>query len=286
MEKSEEKVFKPKMRITTLDNQGIYLSDRLVDAATELYTGPKIQHKGPLRLEVTLTSNQDVENFKKYLDQLTGNLPIKAPNIGRGRPSTGSSTKVLETPREDILNKVEEMVKAGKNQSEVIKYLRDLGLVFILTQDLLYYFPDFPFKAKDVGEPTPESKQYPNSLSWCIRCVKRGKDPKTDKFDPMIMFGFSILGGPSKKVVPYLYKERKNPLRITPPKRALSFSDVEFTKFPKYMIPEERIKFSTEQRQLILNKDKKPSKFFLRWYRDVVFTDEVKAKLEEAINRK
>ena len=285
MEK-EEKVFKPKMRITTLDSQGVYLSDRLVDATTELYTGPKIQHKGPLRLEVTLTSNQDVENFKKYLDQLVGNLPIKEPSVGRGRPSTGSSAKALETPREDILNKVEEMVKAGKNQPEVIKYLRDLGFVFILTEDLLYYFPDFPFKAKDVGEPTPESKQYPNSLSWCIRCIKRGKDPKTDKFDPMIMFGFSILGGPSKKVVPYLYKERKNPLRITPPKKALSFSDVEFTKFPKYMIPEERIKFSTEQRQLLLNKDKKPSKFFLRWYRDVVFPEEVKAKLEEAISRK
>ena len=278
MEKSEDKVFKPKMRITTLDPQGVYLTDRLVDATTELYAGPKIQHKGPIRLEVTLTSNQDVESFKKYLDQLVGNLPIKAPNVGRGRPSTGSS-KEIETPREDILNKVEEMVKSGKGQADVIKYLRDLGFVFILTEDLLYYFPDFPFKSKDIGKPTPEGKQYLDSLSWCIRCVRRGKDPKTDKFDPMILFGFSILGGPSKKVVPYLYKERKNPLRITPPKKALSFSDVEFTKFPKYMIPEERIKFSTEQRQLLLNKDKKPSKFFLRWCSDIEAPDNVRKVL-------
>ena len=286
MDKSTEKVFKPKLRITTLDKNGAYISDRLVDATAELYTGPKIQHKGPLRLEVTLTSNQDVESFKKYLDQLVGNLPIKAPSVGRGRPSTASSSKEFQTPREDILNKVEEMVKAGKNQPEVIQYLRDLGFVFILTEDLLYYFPDFPFKSRDIGEPTEEGNQYLNSLSWCIRCIRRGKDPKTDKFDPMILFGFSILGGPSKKVVPYLYKERKAPLRITPAKKALSFSDVEFTKFPKYMLEEERLKFSTEQRQLILNKDKKPSKFFLRWYKDVIFPDDIKPKIQEALARK
>ena len=285
MDKTEEKVFKPKMRVTTLDEQGAYLSDRLVDAYTELYNGPKFQHKGPIRLEVTLTSNQDVESFKKYIDQLVGNLPIKAPTVGRGRPASGTA-KEIETPREDILNKVEEMVKAGKGQSDVIKYLRELGFVFILTEDLLYYFPDFPFKSKDIGKPTSEGKQYLDSLSWCIRCVRRGKDPKTDKFDPMILFGFSIMGGPSKKVVPYLYKERKNPLRITPPKKALSFSDVEFTKFPKYMIPEERIKFSTEQRQLLLNKDKKPSKFFLRWVKDVAFPDSIKAQIDEAVARK
>ena len=35
------------------------------------------------------------------------------------------------------------------------------------------------------------------------------------------------------------------------------------------MQEEERLKFSFEQRQLLLNKDKKPSKFFLRWANDV-----------------
>ncbi len=46
------------------------------------------------------------------------------------------------------------------------------------------------------------------------RCIKRAKDPKADKFDPMIVFGFSILNGPSKKIIPYLYKERKKPFKI------------------------------------------------------------------------
>ena len=59
----------------------------------------------------------------------------------------------------------------------------------------------------------------------------------------------------------------------------------EFTKLPKYMLEEERIKFSTEQRQLLLNPEKKPSKFFMRWYRDVIFPDSIKEKMEEVINR-
>lgn len=283
-EENKPKVFKPKMRITTLDENGVYLSDRLVDAYTELYAGPKEQHKGPIRLEITLTNQEDVTSFKNYIDQLVGNLPIKAPTAGRGRPANGSS-KELDTPREDILVKVEEMVNQGKNQTEVIKYLRDLGFVFILTEDLLYYFPDFPFKVKDIGEPN-QGGQYLNSYSWCIRRIRKGKDPKTDKFDPMIMFGFSIIKGPSRKVVPYLYKERKNPLKVIPPKKALSFSDVEFTKYPAWMNQDERLKFSFEIRQLILNKDKKPSKFFHRWYQDVKFPDSIKSQMEEAIMRK
>ena len=87
MDKDEKKVFKPKMRVTTLNEDGVYLSDRLVDAAAELYAGPKEKHKGPIRLEVTLTNSGDVESFKNYLDQLVGNLPIKAPSAGRGKPS-------------------------------------------------------------------------------------------------------------------------------------------------------------------------------------------------------
>ena len=264
----EPTTFKPKMRITLLDEKGIYLQDRLVDAYTELLNGPKFKHKGPVRLEVTLTSQQDIDGFKKYMDQLLGDLPIKEPSAGRGRPS--ATAKAIETPREDVLNKIEEMVKEGKNQVDIIKSLRELGFVFILTEDLLYYFPDFPFEKKDIGEPNnPQAMQYPDSYSWLIRCIRRGKDPKTDKFDPMLIFGFKVGNETSRKVIPYLYKERKNPLRVIPPKKALSFSDVEFTKFPKYQTAEERIKWSTELRQLLLNKDKKPSKFFIRWALDV-----------------
>ena len=52
------------------------------------------------------------------------------------------------------------------------------------------------------------------------------------------------------------------------------------------MLESERIKFSTEQRQLLLNPDKKPSKFFLRWVGDVIFPDSIKEKMEEVLQRK
>lgn len=279
----EEKVYKPKLRITTLEENGSYIQDRLVDAYTEMNSGPKVQHNGPIRIEVTLTCKQDVENFKTYLDRLVGNLPIKEQSVGRGRPSTGSK-QLTESPREDILADVEKMVNEGKSQQEIIKYLRELGFVFILTEDFLFHFPGFEFNTKDVGEAT-DNKQYPNSYSWMARCIKRAKDPKADKFDPMVIFGFSILGGPSKKIVPYLYKERKKPLRASVGKKTISFSQAEFTKFPKFMLEEERLKFSAEQRQLLLNSDKKPSKFFMRWYKDVILPDSIKQKIEEAISR-
>ena len=280
----EEKTYKPKLRITTLEDNGSYIQDRLVDAYTEMNSGPKVQHKGPIRIEVTLTNKQDVENFKNYLDKLVGNLPIKEPSVGRGRPSTGSK-QLTESPREDILADVEKMVEEGKSQQEIIKYLRELGFVFILTEDFLFHFPGFEFNSKDVGEAT-DNKQYPNSYSWMARCIKRAKDPKADKFDPMVIFGFSILGGPSKKIVPYLYKERKKPLKAQVGKKNISFSQAEFTKLPKWMLESERIKFSTEQRQLLLNPDKKPSKFFLRWVGDAIFPDSIKEKMKEVLQRK
>lgn len=280
----EDQVFKPKLRVTLLNENGSVIQDRLVDAASEYYAGPKVQHNGPIRLEVTLCNKQDIETFKNYIDKLSGTLPIKVQTTaGRGRPSTTQDV-LIKSPRENILMEVENMVNNGSNQPDVIKYLRELGFVFMLTEDFLHYFKDFPFNSKDIGDPT-ENHQYLNSMSWMVRCIKKAKDPMADKFDPMIIFGFNILRPKSRKVVPYLYKERKEPLRVEPGKTVLSFNTVEFTKFPKYMLEEERLKFSSEQRQLLQNQDKKPSKFFLRWVKDVEFPDSIKDKIQEAISR-
>jgi hypothetical protein len=87
------------------------------------------------------------------------------------------------------------------------------------------------------------------------------------------------------QIIPYLYKERKKPLRAQVGKNVISFSQAEFTKLPKYMREDERIKFSTEQRQLLLNPEKKPSKFFMRWVDDAIFPDSIKEKMEEIKNR-
>ena len=283
MEKEKE-IFKPKMRVTLLSENGCPTSDRLVDAYTELNAGSKVKHDGPIRVEITLSNKTEVSQFKDYLDQLSGTLPIKQPTAGRGRPSTTSVSAELNSPREDILEEVIQMVNQGKTQKEVIKYLRDLGFVFILTEEFKMHFPDFEFNPKDIGEPTGNG-QYLKSLSWMVRCIKRAKDPKADKFDPQIIFGFSILEGPSKKVVPYLYRERKKPLRAKPAAKGMSFSTVGFTKYPVYMTEEERLKFSTEIRQLLNNPNKKPSKFFVRWYPDCKFPEKLVEPMAEALQR-
>lgn len=274
----QDEVFKPKLRITILSDNGCPQSDRLVDQLIEFNTGPKITHQGPVRIETTLQNKQDIELLKQYLDRLSGSLPLKEIT-SRGRPSIGTN-KELESPREEVLASVEKMVLEGKNQKEITKYLRKLGFVFILTEEFKMHFPEFEFNKKDIGEPT-DNGQYLHSLSWMVRCIKEAKDPRADKFDPQIIFGFSIIEGPSKKIVPYLYKERRKPMKAEPVKKSLSFSNVGFTKYPKYMLEDERIKFSFEQRQLILNKEKKPSKFFLRWSKDVEVPDSVWESLKD-----
>ena len=277
----DKEVFKPKMRVSLLSDNGAVTSDRLVDAYTELNAGPKEAHNGPIRIEITLTSSNDIANFKAYLDRLTGILPLKV-TAGRGRPATGSNIE-LENPREEILADITKMSEEGKSQKDIIKYLRGLGFIFMLTEDFLQYFPEFPFNHKDVNNPH-ENGQYLNSLSWMVRQIKQAKVPKSDKFDPQLIFGFSILNGPSKKVVPYMFKERKKPLRVNPAKKTLSFSTVGFTKYPTYMREDERLKFSTEIRQLLQGQKKKPSTFFNRWVKDVRFPDNIKEQMETILN--
>lgn len=267
MEENNTIKVKPKMRIQLLDTELRCISDRLVDQGIEFMQGAKVKHSDPIRVEVVLTSKNDIDSFKTYLDQLAGNLPIKV--IGtRGRPS-GKSPKELNSPREDIYAKVEELCEKNV-QDQIIDYLRDLGFVFLLTEDFLHYFPDFKFRARDIGEPN-RNGQYPESYQWLVRRIKMAKDPKADKYDPQIIFGFQILNKRSPKFVGYLYKEFKSRMKAKVPERnALTFANFEMAKLPEFMLEEERLKWSSEMRMLIMDKNKKPSKFFLRWAPDVL----------------
>lgn len=276
-----KEVFKPKMRVTLLSDNGAVTSDRLVDATAEMNLGPKETHHGPIRVEITLTNSQELDKFKNYLDRLSGNLPLKTLGIRGRKPSNASLD--ISNPREEILTDVIKMAGEGKTQKDIIKYLRGLGFIFMLTEDFLQYFPEFPFNKRDINNPH-ENGQYLNSLSWMVRQIRKAKVPKSDKYDPQIIFGFSIIRGATKKVVPYLFKERKQPIRVKPAKKQLSFSNVGFTKYPVYMREEERLKFSTEIRQLINGQRKKPSTFFNRWMKDVQFPDKTKEQLDKILN--
>lgn len=265
MEQEKVKKVNPKMRVQLMDSEYRVISDRLVDQAIEFMQGSKVKHKDPIKLEVILSSQNDIDSLKTYLDQLVGQLPIK--EIGtRGRPA--GKTPELKSPREDIYERINELT-SEKNQDEVIAYLRELGFVFLLTEDFLHYFPDFPFRSKDIGEPN-RNGQYINSYQWLVRRIKTAKDPKSDKYDPQIIFGFNIMER-SDKFVGYLYKQFKSRMKATvPSKQALSFASFEMAKMPSFMQEEERLKWSTEMRALIMDTNKVPSKFFTRWAPDVM----------------
>ena len=62
-------IIKPKMRITLLDSELRCISDRLVDQATEFMQGAKVKHTDPIKLEVVLTSKNDIESLKTSLAQ-------------------------------------------------------------------------------------------------------------------------------------------------------------------------------------------------------------------------
>jgi hypothetical protein len=279
----ENKIQKPKLRVQLLDEELRVMEDRLVDQASEFYLGPKKSHKGPLKFEVTFQTQNDIDDFKTYLSKIKGEFPIKEVSQ-RGRPST-SSSQTLESPREDILVKVQDMVNSGDTQDNIIKYLRKLGFIFLLTEDFLRYFPEFKFNPKDIGNPN-DTGQYLDSFAWLTRCIKRAKDPKADKYDKMITFGFRIEGKPSSKIIPYLYGDRKDILRSKKSNKKTSFASYkELTKFPHFMLEDERLKFSTEMRQLLANEEKKPSKFFLRWFKDVQFPKDLQEPMEKIYSR-
>lgn len=278
----EKKVPKPKLRIQLLDESLVVQEDRLVDQNSEFYLGPKKPWKGPLKFEITFQTQNDIDDFQNYLKKIRGDFPVKELT-GRGRPSSSQSSTLMESPREDILVQVEKLCNEGSSQEDIIKYLRKLGFLFLLTEDFLRYFPEFEFDKKDIGEPN-NTGQYQDSFAWLTRCLKKAKDPKADKYDKMIIFGFKVEGEPSGKIIPYLYGDRRKPLRSKRNKKgAMGFK--ELTKFPHFMIEEERLKFSTEMRQLLSSEDRKPSKFFLRWFKDVQFPKDITEKMQEIYKR-
>ena len=119
--------------------------------------------------------------------------------VGRGR-GCNSEGKELECGREDMVSDVEKMVNEGKREEDMIKYVRDVGFVLMVREDLVYDLGEFKLDKKDVGEGR-ENKEYGRCLWWMGRCMKGGKDGKGDKLDGMVMLGFRMVGGGWKKIV-------------------------------------------------------------------------------------
>ena len=237
-----------KIRIQLYDPEGRLSSDRLVTQDPEFTSGPKITHDGPIRIEFSLMDKDDIDKAKTYLGQLVGTLPKPEP---RGRKPLTQEMGDDES-RAELL---EDALKQTDDQDKLIAYLRDHNFVF-MTWD---FFSTFDFKV-DIKEKHQETHQ------WLIRQLKRAKNPKSDKYDPMLMIGIKLLGDRSEKIVIYLNGEYHASVKVDiPGKPKETFKKSGMMKFPKFMTEPERDKFRFEIRQYQANPNRVLSKFYKRW---------------------
>lgn len=240
-----------KLRLQLFDSEGRMGIDRLVSQDPEFNAGPKFKHHDPIRVEFTLFNKEDVDKCKKYLDQLSGELPLTERKSKKVAIDTGDN-------REEVLTQV--MGQMELNQDLLIKDLRERGFRFMMYDYLkTLEYNNLPIK-----------ERHQEEYQWMLLSLKQGKNPKTDKYDPMLAFGFNLLGERTEKVLVYLNGEFHQSYKVPlPEKPKETFKKSGMTKFPKYMMEDERERFRFELRKLELEPEKNPTKFFNRWWQFV-----------------
>lgn len=257
-----------KLRIQLFNKEGLPINDRLVDQKTEFYQGPKDKHDGPLRIEFSLENQDDVNGCIEYLRKLSGDLPIEQKSTqGRGRPSLQKQF-IPDNSREVMLK---EALDNAKNQDEFINMLRkEHDFVFIDSDRLQMLIPE-AYSIK---------QRHLDKYQWLVRLTKQAKDPRNDKFDLALLIGLTILPESERdeKFVVYMNGEFTSNHKLELPKNAMTFKQTNLIKYPHYMIYDEREKWGIEHRLLLQNPERKPSKFYERWAKDIQVGDELKLK--------
>jgi hypothetical protein len=239
-----------KIRIQLFTPEGILYSDRLVEQDPELAKGPKEISPGAMRVEFTMLDSSDIEPACNYLKALAGIIPIESVV----KKVKKVNTVVDIDNREDFLNTVIEEHKQT-DQDQLIKFLRGNDFVFLMSDHL-----------ESMELPINLKQAHKENYQWMIRIIKRAKNPKNDKYDPMLVFGISLIGDRTDKVIVYLNGEHHSVFKSpVPTKPRETFKKSGMVKFPHYMELDERERFRIEYRALLDNPGKEPSKFFNRW---------------------
>jgi len=242
-----------KLRIQLFDEDGRLLDDRMVSQDPEIAKGPQLTHIGPMRIEFSFDSKEDIEKAKTYLDQMVGNIPL-GPKKVRKKLSIS-----LEDPsqREDLLKAA---IESAADQDELIKYLREQGFRFMMTD----FLETLEFEQLDIKERHLEKYQ------WMMMLRKPAKNPKSDKYDPMLIFGIQLIPEHNEKIAVYLHGEFHGYYKVPVPEKPKEvFKKTTMMKFPEYMTHSERDKFRLEMRQLENDPERKTSKFINRWHKYV-----------------
>lgn len=253
-----------KVRIRLYDKAGTPTSDRLVTQSTEFAAGPKdvIEEGGSVSIEAFLSNKDDVQAFVSYLEKLNGKVPHK--ELGsKGRPKNGTKKELTVAERKDFVDEILlEVDKKGWNQDKLIETLRDKHQFRFISEDfamaLHHRYGD------DKSNPLGVKSVHFNKFVWMVRLVRLAADPKNDKYDPLISFGFRFDGGRSDRVVVYLegqfYKRFKTKVPLKP---KVTEKNISAIRYPAFMTYDERAKFRNELRKA--KRGKEPSKFLLKW---------------------
>jgi hypothetical protein len=251
-----------KIRIQLFDNNGTPISDRLVEQSTEFYQGPKEKHDGPLRIEFSFTNTTDVAGAIEYLKKLNGTLPIEQKST-RGRKA--EKPEFVESNNREVL--LEESLAKSKNQDQFIEFLRkEHDFVFVESDRLKQLIPEgYEIKPRHFDK-----------YQWFVRCTKKAKDPRNDKFDIALLIGIVILPDSERedKMVIYMNGKFEGIKKLPLPKKdPLTFKQTNLIKYPHYMEYDEREKWGVEHRLLQQDENRKPSKFYNRWAKDIEVGD-------------
>ncbi len=258
------------MRIQLLTAEGIQESDRLVDQYTEFNSGPKEVHQGIVKLEFTLTNSDDVQKSIEYLNQLSGNLPLKQLEKRGRKPGGATKASNDEDKREHILKEMM-LDKNVEDQEKLIKFLRTECNFALLTEEHM----------EEIGLELNLKKAHKGKYQWFMRCLRLAKDPKNDRFDPNLAIGISVIGGIHReKVLVYKYKDYSTKVEVPIPEKKFIFKKQAALKFPSFMSPDERLKFRKEHREILADPNKKQSKFLRRWLPDVTIPKELEIPKE------
>lgn len=238
-----------KLRIQLFAPDGAMVSDRLVSQETEFYKGPEEKHNGPIRIEFTLTQQDDIDAAKLYLDKVVGMLPIEA----KIKKSKKVSEAVSPDKREEFLDL---LLSVTGDQDKFISNLREHDFVFLTTEHLAS-LEKVTLNVKDA---------HAEKFQWMIRLLKRANNPMNDRYDPSLVFGISLMDERNEKVVIYKDQEFFKSIKVpVPEKPRETFKKSGMVKFPHYMTQDERDKFRIETRLLQNDKKRQYSKFFKRW---------------------
>lgn len=257
-----------KLRITRYQADNSVISDRLVEAQTEFASGPsEIHYEGPLRLDMLLSNQAEVDQLITYLSQLMGQLPISE--------KVKKIPKTLKVEKNTLDQLITDVVKKNKCQEDLLDYLRGLNFALV-TFD---HFRDIGRANQWMDFEIKEGKEkFHAQYQVMVRQLRVAKDPKNDKFDSSVVFLIKLISprvakyhiyvnGKFSQTVPLEWKD----------KGEINFKVKEkFYKFPKIMTYEERSKWRLEDRKVNFTPGYTPTSLYTKYKEHVTILQPIR----------